>query len=245
MVKSRPGRSDLDVTDLVVRLPSGGEIARIPAQSIAPGERVLITGPSGAGKSSLFRALTGLWPPGEGAVTLPRDADVLVMPQRPYFPLGTLAPGHHLSDAGRRGARRAGARGAGRRRPWPSGRRGSTRRRTGASMLSGGEQQRVAFARALLRRPAVLLFDEPVATLDDAAGARPLSHLDRAPAADHHPVDRPARGAARLPHAHHRNEGGQRRVACRRPPCRPGGGCPHDRSIDISKSTVRRNRCSR
>ena len=47
---------------------------RLPALSLAPGERVLITGPSGAGKSSLFRALTGLWPPGEGRVDAARAA---------------------------------------------------------------------------------------------------------------------------------------------------------------------------
>ena len=142
---------------------------RLPALALAPGERVLITGPSGAGKSSLLRALTGLWPPGEGRVELPKDADVLVMPQRPYFPLGTLRqaltypiPAAQCADAIVRDA--MAAVGLGHLAPrldeevdW-------------ASMLSGGEQQRVAFARVLLRRPAVLMFDEPVATLDDAAG---------------------------------------------------------------------------
>src|SRR5690606_15494410 len=69
---------------------TGGEIALMPALAAKAGERILITGPSGAGKSSLFRALTGLWPPGDGKVVLPGDADILVLPQRPYFPLGTL-----------------------------------------------------------------------------------------------------------------------------------------------------------
>src|SRR5262245_54971378 len=88
-VAAGPGLN-LEVDHLAVRLPTGALIARLSALSINPGERVLITGPSGSGKSSLFRALTGLWPPGEGRVTVPRVGDILVMPQRPYFPLGTL-----------------------------------------------------------------------------------------------------------------------------------------------------------
>jgi vitamin B12/bleomycin/antimicrobial peptide transport system ATP-binding/permease protein len=165
-IELQPGE-ELRVKDLVARLPAGNEIARMSALNVRPGERVLITGPSGAGKSSLFRALTGLWPPGEGAVTLP--ADVLVMPQRPYFPLGSLrqaitypTPAHDAPDAQVRalmadvGLSDFAAR-LDESADW-------------SVMLSGGEQQRVTFARALLRRPAVLLFDEPVATLDDAAG---------------------------------------------------------------------------
>jgi putative ATP-binding cassette transporter len=165
-----PGQgASLEVADLAVRLPSGAPIARAPALSAGPGERILITGPSGAGKSSLFRALVGLWPPGEGRVVLPRDADVLVLPQRPYFPLGTLrqAMTYPLTagevDDGEVRAALA-AVGLGHLAPrldeeaeW-------------SVELSGGEQQRAAFARALLNKPAVLLFDEPVSTLADESG---------------------------------------------------------------------------
>lgn len=161
--------ADLTVSGLAARLPNGAAIARLDALKAEPGERVLITGPSGAGKSSLFRALTGLWLPGEGTVTLPHDADVLVMPQRPYFPLGTLrqsiaypTPAEQVNDEDVRAALAAVGLGHLALRldedaDW-------------SVMLSGGEQQRVAFARVLLRKPAVLLFDEPVSTLDDAAG---------------------------------------------------------------------------
>jgi len=175
--------ANLEIDGLVARLPAGGEIARLPALTLKPGERVLISGPSGAGKSSLLRALAGLWPPGEGAVTLPRQADVMVMPQRPYFPLGTLRqaigypmPAAKIGEADLRAALSAVGLGhlalrLDEEADW-------------SVELSGGEQQRVAFARALLRRPAVLLFDEPVGALDDAVGRELyralLEHLPQA-----------------------------------------------------------------
>jgi putative ATP-binding cassette transporter len=179
-VERGPGR-DLKWVDLVLRQPSGAVMAEVPPLAAAPGENILITGPSGAGKSSLFRAVAGLWPIGEGSIVLPANADVLVMPQRPYFPLGTLRQAiaypvavERVSDGDLRHALAAVrldhlAPRLDEEADW-------------GVMLSGGEQQRIAFARALIRRPAVLLFDEPVATLDDAAG-RELYRmlLDRLP----------------------------------------------------------------
>jgi putative ATP-binding cassette transporter len=159
---------DLEIDGLVVRLESGAEIARLPTMTIKPGERLLITGASGTGKSSLFRALIGLWPLGEGRVLLPEDGDALVVPQRPYFPLGTLRqaitypkPSETVADSDLRDALAAAGLGHLALRlddlaDW-------------SIELSGGEQHRIGFARALLRRPAVLLLDEPVAALDDAA----------------------------------------------------------------------------
>ena len=128
-----PGQSrSLEVSDLVVRLANGTPIAHVPKLALPPGRRTLLTGPSGAGKSSLLRALTGLWPPGEGRVTLPKDADVLAMPQRPYFPLGTLRqaltypiPAAQVPDAAVRSA--MAAVGLGHLAP------GSTKRSTGPS----------------------------------------------------------------------------------------------------------------
>src|SRR5262245_51434959 len=159
----------VDVRDLVVRLPDGQAIADIAKLSLHPGERALITGASGSGKSSVFRALAGLWSTGTGHVTIPRHADILVMPQRPYFPLGTLReaiayprPAGELAAAAIARAMHA------------VGLEHLIERLDEEGdwdvVLSGGEQQRVALARALLCAPDVLLLDEPVATLEESAG---------------------------------------------------------------------------
>lgn len=160
---------DLHVDDLDVTLPDGAPVAALHDLTLAPGRRVMITGPSGAGKSSLFRALTGLWPTGGGRVRLPAGGDVLVMPQRTYFPLGSLRQAityplaaNTVSDKDLRNVLSAVGLDHLRERfdeeaDW-------------SVLLSGGEQQRIAIARALLRKPALLLFDEPVAALLDASG---------------------------------------------------------------------------
>jgi putative ATP-binding cassette transporter len=137
---------------------------------VGPGERVLISGPSGSGKSTLFRALAGIWPYGKGQVTVPKDAKILFLPQKPYIPIGTLseavaypaAPGAFGADAIRE------ALAASKLEPLAD-RLDETRNWTLA--LSLGEQQRLALARALLHRPDFLFLDEATSSLDEATEA--------------------------------------------------------------------------
>ncbi len=84
------GVTALHADELSVALPTGKEIVRVSGLVIEPADRVLVTGASGSGKTSLFRALGGVWPFGAGTIRVPKGADLLVLPQKPYLPLGSL-----------------------------------------------------------------------------------------------------------------------------------------------------------
>ena len=152
-------------------LPDGRALLRDAAFSIAPGERVLLRGPSGSGKSTLFRALAGIWPHARGRVVQPRGFEPLFLPQRPYFPLGSLrqalaypAPAGRFSDEELRAVLD----------DTGLGHLGARLDETGqwSQRLSGGEQQRVAVARALLLRPGWLFLDEATSSLDEDSERR-------------------------------------------------------------------------
>jgi vitamin B12/bleomycin/antimicrobial peptide transport system ATP-binding/permease protein len=157
---------DLELRDLELGLPTGRALASGINARIEPGERVLIKGPSGSGKSTLFRAIAGIWPFGTGQVRQPRGFHSLFLPQRPYFPIGTLrqvvsypAAAETFNDAQLRDALAAAglAHFADR----------LDEQQNWAQQLSGGEQQRVAVARALLQKPAWLFLDEATSALDE------------------------------------------------------------------------------
>jgi putative ATP-binding cassette transporter len=157
----------LSVADLIIKTAEGEPIASLASLKVSPGERLLIRGPSGSGKSSLCRALSGVWPIGEGRILVPQNTRILALPQRPYFPLGTLrqaltypTPASEVDEADVRTALAAAGLGhladrLDEEAEWNT-------------LLSGGEQQRVGFARALIHRPDVLLLDEAVSTLEEA-----------------------------------------------------------------------------
>jgi vitamin B12/bleomycin/antimicrobial peptide transport system ATP-binding/permease protein len=165
-VVADPNIDDLVLHDLELGLPTGRVLVSGINTRIEPGERVLIKGPSGSGKSTLFRAIAGIWPFGKGQVRQPREFHSLFLPQRPYFPIGTLrqvvsypAAAETFSDVQLREALAAAglAHFADR----------LDEQENWAQQLSGGEQQRVAIARALLQKPAWLFLDEAMSALDE------------------------------------------------------------------------------
>ncbi|MEW5864548.1 MAG: ABC transporter ATP-binding protein/permease [Pseudomonadota bacterium] len=159
----------LEVEALELALPQGRRLLAPTTLRFRPGEHVLVTGPSGAGKSTLFRSLAGIWPYWRGRITIPRGASLLFLPQKPYLPIGTLkhaacypADAAQISDDEVREALAAVglAHLAGE----------LAREENWAQVLSGGEQQRLAFARALLNRPDWLFLDEATSALPEEAG---------------------------------------------------------------------------
>jgi len=168
------GALSLDRVNLA--LPGGRSLMEGVSFDIQPGDTTLISGPSGAGKSTLFRAIAGIWPFGRGEIRLPRDGRVLFLPQKPYLPIGTLrevvsypTPPAGLAD----GALREALQVVG--LPELAARLDETAH--WALALSPGEQQRIAFARALVQRPDWLFLDEGTSAVDEETEARLYSLL--------------------------------------------------------------------
>lgn len=171
-----PGDSDrLVLREVGLSRPDGEALVSEAEVEILPGERVLIRGRSGSGKSTIMRAIAGVWPWGRGSVELPRGS-IAFMPQKPYFPLGTLRevllypekPDGIDDDRLRDALHKVGL--------------DHLRGRLDEDqhwdhILSGGEQQRVAFARVLIHRPAWVFMDEATSALDDAGQANVMRLL--------------------------------------------------------------------
>lgn len=169
-VKPSAGADAIDLQQLLVRLPNGTPLISADGFSFRGNERTLVTGPSGAGKSTLFRAIAGIWPFGSGAIAIPANATLMMLPQRPYFPVGSLqAAIAYPAEANAYSADRVGDALTSVGLPQLALR--LTEEAHWNRMLSLGEQQRLGLARALLHAPQYLFLDEATASLDEASEA--------------------------------------------------------------------------
>ena len=175
-----PGEAPaISISDLVVRLPQGTPLVSASKVSIKLGEQVLVSGPSGSGKSTLFRALAGVWPFGSGTITVPKNARVMILPQRPYFPIAPLAAAVAY-PAGRENYDEGKIAGLISAVGLPALADRIDEEAHWNRMLSLGEQQRLGIARALLSEPDFLFLDEATASLDEPAEAALYQLLQRA-----------------------------------------------------------------
>ncbi|WP_296448191.1 ABC transporter ATP-binding protein/permease [Rhodoferax sp. UBA5149] len=156
----------LEARDLTLALPDGVVLLAGAALHAKPGDSVLLQGPSGSGKSTLFRALAGIWPFASG--TLERPADAMFIPQRPYFPNGPLRDAlaypetaSSYTDAQLRQALTDAL--------LPQLTEQLDLADAWSQKLSGGEQQRLAIARVLLKKPTWVFADEATSALDETA----------------------------------------------------------------------------
>ncbi|HXF17872.1 MAG TPA: ABC transporter ATP-binding protein/permease [Burkholderiales bacterium] len=161
-------QSDLVLENVSVALPDARPLVAASSLDVKQGEHLLIRGPSGSGKSTLFRALAGIWPYSSGRIRLPKDGRILFLPQKPYLPIGTLKQvtvypsvditlpdeeiKNALSEVGLAQLRDR-----------------LDEQQNWSMQLSPGEQQRIAFARALLQQPDWLFLDEATSSLDEEA----------------------------------------------------------------------------
>ncbi len=160
----------IDLHALLVRLPNGKPLVAADGFRLRAGERTLVTGPSGSGKSTLLRAIAGIWPFGDGTIAIPAKAELMMLPQRPYFPIGSLHaaivyPGEasaFTADQVRDALVSIGL-------PQLADRLDEEAHWN--RILSLGEQQRLGLARALLHAPKYLFLDEATASLDEPSEA--------------------------------------------------------------------------
>ena len=166
-IKIEEGDEDqIVIKHLDVELPTGKLQISANDVVIKHGEKVLVKGRTGAGKTTVFRVLSGIWPFGDGEIVLPKGKKVIVLPQKPYFPIGTLADaitypepaGTYSREDMVKALQLVGMADYAARLDeeghWNM-------------MCSGGEQQRLAIARALLFKPDYMFFDEATASMDE------------------------------------------------------------------------------
>jgi vitamin B12/bleomycin/antimicrobial peptide transport system ATP-binding/permease protein len=162
----------LALDEMAITLPNGAALFSLSGLTLSPGDTLLVSGPSGSGKSTLFRSLAGIWPWAKRRLRLPEgfEAQSMFLPQKPYFPNGSLRaalaypePPERYDDATLRQALDDAL--------LPDLADRLDDQDTWGQKLSGGEQQRLAIARAFLKKPRWLFVDEATSALDEAAEA--------------------------------------------------------------------------
>ena len=153
------------IDNLSITKPNGTALISNLNLQLKNGDRLLIKGPSGVGKSTLLRAVAGIWPYSSGSVTLPESKKVLFLSQKPYMPMGTLAqticyPSAEFSDEKYLASL---LEKVGLEHLVPH---LNTEDQWGL-VLSLGEQQRIAFLRAIINRPDVIFMDEVTSAMDE------------------------------------------------------------------------------
>jgi vitamin B12/bleomycin/antimicrobial peptide transport system ATP-binding/permease protein len=160
----------IETRGLELALPTGDVLLSGLALSANPGDRILVQGPSGSGKSTLFRAFSGIWPFAKGELAQPAqfDKEAMFIPQRPYFPHGKLRdalaypePASQYTDAALKDALKDAL--------LPKLAQRLDDEDAWSQKLSGGEQQRLAIARVLLKKPRWIFADEATSALDETA----------------------------------------------------------------------------
>jgi putative ATP-binding cassette transporter len=158
--------SHLSVAGVDLYRPDGQPLMANINFSLRRGDSILLSGASGSGKSTLIRAIAGIWPFGRGEIRAAGDARILFLPQRPYLPIGKLRdvvsypmPADGVADGTLREALEAVG------LPQLAGRLDEDAH--WALQLSPGEQQRIAFARALVQKPEWLFLDEATSAVDE------------------------------------------------------------------------------
>jgi len=156
----------LESADLNLALPTGAVLLADMSLKANAGDHILLKGPSGSGKSTLFRAFAGIWPFASGRIAKPDNA--MFIPQRPYFPNGSLRdalaypePATSYSDDALRQALDEAL--------LPDLVTRLDEEDAWSQKLSGGEQQRLAIARVLLKKPKWIFADEATSALDETA----------------------------------------------------------------------------
>jgi putative ATP-binding cassette transporter len=180
-IRRSEGNASLKMKNVTLALPDGQPLIANVNLSLARGDSALLQGPSGEGKSTLLRAIAGIWPFGHGEIRVPSSARVLFLPQKPYLPIGTLRDlvTYPLSADGVDSAVVCEALEA---VELPELASRLAESGNWALQLSPGEQQRIAFARALIHKPEWLFLDEATSAVDEATESRLYGLLrDRLP----------------------------------------------------------------